>query len=236
MSTTYTPNAQLGQPASGDRNWNTPLNANCTQLDGLTTVGHLCVTTTEVPSASLNVKIAAGAFIKQDGTIGTYAGISSTSLSATATTVLYLDGTASFALATGSSYPATPHVRLATVATGSSAITSIADNRKCYTVAGTVAEGVNWTFGTVTGTKIGTATNQKIGFYGATPIVQPSGAAQAAMTNSTGGTVGTTLSTCGATNSADQSGVINTNFASLNNLVEALRTALVNLGAIKGSA
>jgi hypothetical protein len=32
---------------------------------------------------------------------------------------------------------------------------------------------VNLIFGTTTGTKIGTATTQKIGFYNATPIVKP---------------------------------------------------------------
>jgi hypothetical protein len=35
-------------------------------------------------------------------------------------------------------------------------------------------EGHNATFGTTTGTKFGTATTQKLGFYNATPIVQPS--------------------------------------------------------------
>ena len=35
MSTTYTPNIKLGQPALGDTGWSTPLNANCTTLDGL---------------------------------------------------------------------------------------------------------------------------------------------------------------------------------------------------------
>lgn len=35
-------------------------------------------------------------------------------------------------------------------------------------------EGVNLPLGTVTGTKFGTATTQKIGFYNATPIVRPS--------------------------------------------------------------
>ena len=40
--------------------------------------------------------------------------------------------------------------------------------------------GVNISFGTSTGTKIGTATNQKIGFWNATPIVQPTTAVTAA--------------------------------------------------------
>jgi hypothetical protein len=39
----------------------------------------------------------------------------------------------------------------------------------------TFPEAQDITFGTVTGTKIGTAANQKLAFYNATPIVQPSG-------------------------------------------------------------
>jgi len=38
----------------------------------------------------------------------------------------------------------------------------------------TLAEAMNIVLGTSTGTKIGTATNQKLGHYGVTPIVQPS--------------------------------------------------------------
>lgn len=37
----------------------------------------------------------------------------------------------------------------------------------------TVADGANFVLNTTTGTKIGTATNQKLGFYNATPVVQP---------------------------------------------------------------
>ena len=38
---------------------------------------------------------------------------------------------------------------------------------------GTMDEGANIALGTATGSKIGTATNQKLGFYNATPVVQP---------------------------------------------------------------
>lgn len=38
----------------------------------------------------------------------------------------------------------------------------------------TFGEGKNIAFGTTTGTKIGTATSQKLGFFNATPVVQPS--------------------------------------------------------------
>jgi hypothetical protein len=44
----------------------------------------------------------------------------------------------------------------------------------------TLADAVNVAVGTTTGTRIGTATTQKLGFYGATPIVQGAGIADAA--------------------------------------------------------
>ncbi len=175
MSTTYTPNTKLGQPALGDTGWSTPINNNATTLDGLATVGALCVTLHEVPSTSLNVAVAAGMIKVQDGTTVSFAGSGSQAITASSTKVLYLDGTASWALTVAASYPTTPHVRLATVVAGSSTITSVTDNRQCFNVAGSIADGVNWSFGSTTGTQIGTATTQKIGFYGATPVVQQTG-------------------------------------------------------------
>lgn len=122
----------------------------------------------------------------------------------------------------------------------------------------TLGEGINFVLGTTTGTKIGTAVSQKLGFWNATPIVQPSGAAQAAaaaqtqdtLTDSTGGSADTTLAAVGATNSSDVSGTINNNFADLaaqlakiktdlanvKTLQDATRTALVNTGVMKGGA
>lgn len=46
------------------------------------------------------------------------------------------------------------------------------------TSAFTFSEANNIIFGTVTGTKIGTATNQKLAFYNSTPIVQPNSTGQ----------------------------------------------------------
>lgn len=37
----------------------------------------------------------------------------------------------------------------------------------------TLAEGVDFTVGTATGTKIGTGATEKLGFFGHTPVVQP---------------------------------------------------------------
>jgi len=70
-----------------------------------------------------------------------------------------------------------------------------------------ISDGKNIVLDTTTGTKIGTATSQKLGFFNATPIVQPSAYTQtystadkthaartaAALTDSISGSVGTTL-------------------------------------------
>src|SRR5207253_1757588 len=127
------------------------LNANSATLDALAPVGGLAVTTHEQPSGSLLVDIAAGSFLKQDGTVGTYAGVAGQAIPAGTTKVLYLDGTASWALALAAAYPATAHIRLATAVAGASTITSITDNRQCFPVAGSIADGVNLALGTTTG-------------------------------------------------------------------------------------
>jgi hypothetical protein len=100
------------------------------------------------------------------------------------------------------------------------------------------------------GTKIGTATTQTISLWNATPIVQPSGSGQATLTNSsltdsTGGTVSTTLAAITAGTSYSQTDMqrVKNALASLCSQINAMatlelaiRTALVNIGAIKGSA
>lgn len=103
------------------------------------------------------------------------------------------------------------------------------------TVSGslTFGDGINAVAGTTTGTKIGTATGQKLGFFNATPVIQPSGATQGALTDSTGGAVDGTLAD--VTGSFNQ-GILNNNFADVASRINALRTALLNLGLIKGSA
>jgi hypothetical protein len=180
MSNTYTPNIKLAMPAIGDTGWSIPVNANCAALDGFTAVGALAVTTTEVPSSSLNVAVAHGPYIRQDGTIGTYSGTASQVVTTSSTQVLYLDLTNSGSLAIAATYPTAPHVRLATVVAGSSTIGLIVDNRQCFNVVGSWADNVNITLGTANGTQIGTASNQKLGFFGKTPTIQPTlGAATA---------------------------------------------------------
>jgi hypothetical protein len=186
MANTYTPNVQLAMPAAGDRTWNVPVNANAQALDALAPVGALAVITTEVPSATLKVRVAAGNYQKQDGTIGQYAGSSSQTMTASATNYLYLDLTNSGNLVVNTTgFPATAHVRLATVVAAVSTITSITDARVAFSVIGAFADGVNLTFGTLVGTQIGTAANQKLAFFGKTPVVQPTMGAATAGTSYT---------------------------------------------------
>lgn len=98
-----------------------------------------------------------------------------------------------------------------------------------------IADTNNLIFSTTTGTKIGTATSQKIGFWNATPIIQPASANQAALTNSTGGSYDATLVDVSTVGIADPA-KINDNFTDIYTLLNEIRSALVNSGLIKGSA
>jgi hypothetical protein len=137
MSTSYTINAKLGKPAVADTGWGPIITGDLDALDALAPVGGLAVTAHEQPSSSLNVDVAAGKYVKRDWTVGTYAGISGYTLPSGSVKALYLDATASYALTAGSTYPSTQHVRLTTVTTGASTVTSIVDDRVGPIVVGT---------------------------------------------------------------------------------------------------
>jgi hypothetical protein len=76
---------------------------------------------------------------------------------------------------------------------------------------------------TAAGYELGTASAQKIGFWGAVPIARPAGAAQAAVP-----TTASTSSTPFGFSQAQADGLVAT--------VNALRTALIAAGLIKGAA
>ena len=114
------------------------------------------------------MKVATGVDRKQDGTVATYAGTASQVISSGGTYVLYLDLTSSGALTVAASFPMTAHVRLATIVTGSTTITSITDQRVNVTVAGSIVDGTVIAIRTSTGLQIGSASTQKLGFLGAT--------------------------------------------------------------------
>lgn len=84
------------------------------------------------------------------------------------------------------------------------------------------------------GLTVGQSATDLVGFYGATPIARPSAAAQAAVTDASGGTAAPTngiLTLTGTYNSA----IISNALATLAAQGNALRAALVSLGIIKGS-
>ena len=98
--------------------------------------------------------------------------------------------------------------------------------------AGPITSGIGIDMGTAlniktdttTGTKIGTATNEKLAFHNSTPVIQKASAAQAAV--ATTGAVNTTP--YGYTTAAQADAIVT--------LVNELRAALVEKGLIKGSA
>lgn len=101
----------------------------------------------------------------------------------------------------------------------------------------TFTDALNIAVGTTTGTKIGTATTQKIGFWNVTPVVQPSAYTQtystaskthpnataATLTDNTAGTANTTLEALisGVTYATDVAAIRN-NFADLAAMVNKL--------------
>jgi hypothetical protein len=92
------------------------------------------------------------------------------------------------------------------------------------TLDGTLTLGDNdIVAGDAAGTKIGTATTQKLGFFDATPIVQPAGADQAA------------VATTGATD-VTPFGYTEAQANEIVTLVNEMRSVLVNLGLMKGAA
>lgn len=88
----------------------------------------------------------------------------------------------------------------------------------------TLTNGVDFALGTSTGTKIGTASTQKLGFFNATPIVRPSGASQAAIATTNPVNASTNW---GYTTSSQALAIVT--------LANAMRSALVNLGLLNGS-
>lgn len=85
-------------------------------------------------------------------------------------------------------------------------------------------DGRNIQTGITTGTKIATATTQKIGFYNTSPIAQRSGSAQAAVAT----TASTQTTPYGYSTSAQADAIIT--------LLNELRAWAVAQGFIKGSA
>jgi hypothetical protein len=190
VTTVYTANLKLPVPQLNDLNWHLPIQALIAGLDTIASIGPLAVTATApgltaaLPSSSLGVSVAGGTFLNASGNTVNYSGSAGTLMIASSTTKLWLDDTG--VLYTGSSYPSgTQFFPLATVISSTTAITSISDDRVIWRSYGgssagyvgkagdTLGDGSNFVLGTTSGSRIGTASTQKLAFYGATPIVQP---------------------------------------------------------------
>jgi hypothetical protein len=85
------------------------------------------------------------------------------------------------------------------------------------------------------GQRLGQSASDKVAFYGSTPIVQPSAANQGAITDASGGTANLTTGVAALTATYNSTIIANA-LATIIAHQTAVRTALVNLGLIKGSA
>ncbi len=238
MATTYSANARLQKPGTSDRQWDVPINANTDALDAMTAVGSLVVTTTEAPSATLQVRVAPGTFVKADGTVGTFVGNPAFAVPAAATVYLWLDGSGS--LTAGTTFPTSTHLRLAHVVSRTTSVSQVVDERVQCAVAGLGLGFVSKAGDTISGpltiaapTLGGSATplvvadpvNRLIGFFGATPSTQAP--TLTPLTASAGGTASDSLTDVGTSFSQ---ATLNNNFASLTAKVDALIAALKRHG------
>jgi hypothetical protein len=84
------------------------------------------------------------------------------------------------------------------------------------------------------GTTLGQSATDLVGFYGATPVVQPTAAAQAAITDGSTGVAAPTNGVQPLTATYNSTLIINA-LATIIAQTNAMRTALVNTGIMKGS-
>lgn len=85
------------------------------------------------------------------------------------------------------------------------------------------------------GWRAGQAAADKGAFYGATPVAQPSGATQAAITDASGGTAAATNGVATITGTYNSTIIANA-LATVIAQTNAIRSALVSVGLMKGSA
>lgn len=104
----------------------------------------------------------------------------------------------------------------------------------------TIGDGINVVLNTTTGTKIGTATGQKLGLWNVTPVIQPAAAGQAAaaaqtqqaLTDSTGGSASTTLAAMAASvTGVDGTGSNAASKADVDAQLVVIRNAIASLAA-----
>lgn len=233
MATAYTSNARLQKPSTADRNWDVPLNANADFLDGLSAVGRLLVTPSETPSASRNVRVTAGNYVKSDGTIVGYAGTASYGLPASSSTCAWLSDLG--VLTSGPLFPTTAHVRLAVVTTSTTEVTTVADERiSLRSATGLTTSPGGAGSGVASGPTVASAPaavltvdnlSQALGFFGVVPKTQA--AALAPLADRTAGAASDAVLDVGPSYTQ---ATLDNNFAALTNKVNALIEALKRHG------
>ena len=235
MATTYSANTRLQKPATSDRNWDVPINANTDALDGMTALGGLAVTVTEVPSATVQVRVSAGNYKKSDGTVMSFPGVTAFLLPPSATSFLWL--TDAGVVTVGSAFPTTAHLRLAHAVVGSSSVVQVVDERIQCSMAGTglgfVLKAGDTMNGPLTVGSSGAGTtlmvadpiNRLLGFFGASPASQAP--VLTPLTAIGGGVATDSLADVGTSFSQT---TLNNNFASLAAKVDALIVALKRHG------
>lgn len=195
--------------------------------------GLLKVTTT---TGALTTAVAGTDYQAADSDLTAVAGLATTGLIArtgtgTASTRTVTGTTNQITVTNGDGVSGNP-----TLATPQNIHTGASPTFAGITLTGLVTiTDVNVALSTTTGTKIGTATSQKLGFWNATPIIQPASANQAVVTNSSGGS-GSTIPAFGDTTTVNQATNLANGFTAVFTLLDAMRTALVNAGLMKGSA
>ncbi len=136
----------------------------------------------------------------------------------------------------GSATPATIILQGTTVGSSGTTLQTLSD---VITITNsalvTLADGVNIDLNATTGTKWGRVTDKQA-WWGATPIVQPAHANQAAITDNTTGTASFTLGAIVGALYATDAPAIRDAIASLARQADEHRNVLVNTGHMKGSA
>ena len=140
MALTRSANGLFMVPATGDRYWDVPLTAALATLDSLAALGQFNCGPTNINAAgqsiSLSVSVAPGSYVKNDNvTVVAFAG-GSVTLPANATTLVWLSQATNL-LAVGTAWPTTACVRLASVVTGPSSVSSVVDARLFLRAYGT---------------------------------------------------------------------------------------------------
>lgn len=148
-----------------------------TPVLGVATATSINKLTLTAPATGATLTLADGSTL---ATSGAYSG--TLTLTASTNVTLPTSGTL-YGTATGSITSAQLYGSLSNE-TGAASGAPVAVFSVNPTLSGlTFADGTDIAINTITGTKIGTATNQKLSFYNSTPIVQPSGSVITALTN-----------------------------------------------------